>query len=426
MANRLAWAFRKLRRKVWFRASAYGLLGVLTALLAVAAKPYVPNGLSGRIGADAVEQLLGILSSSMLAVTTFSLSIMMSAFAGAAEGATPRSTDLLKQDGASQQVLSTFVGAFLFSLVGIIALQAGVYGEAGRVVLFGMTVFVLAMVVVTLLGWIGHLMNFGRMADTIGRVEAATITALDARLNEPFLGCNPLAGPPPTDATPVFADRVGYVRHIDAERLQQIAVDCKLKIDIRALPGAFVHNTSALVGVAGPVGERAGERIAAAFDIGPVRTFDQDPRFGVITLAEIASRALSPAINDPGTAIDVLGRLVRILLRWDKPSRPCVKFDRLWAAGLDPQDLLEDGFRPIARDGAGLIEVQIRLQKALLALASTSSQALGAAAVARSADAVARAEKALDAPAEREALAALARNVAAAARQADRGKVFTA
>ena len=43
-----------------------------------------------------------------------------------------------------------------------------------------------------------------------------------------------------------------------------------------------------------------------------------------VVLAEIASRALSPAVNDPGTAIDVLGRLVRVLSRWELPAEPAV------------------------------------------------------------------------------------------------------
>jgi uncharacterized membrane protein len=412
MIGGLTWAFRKLRRQVWFRASAYGLLGVATALIAIVARPFVPDGLSGQIGADSVEDLLGILSSSMLAVTTFSVSIMMTAFAGASEGATPRSTDLLKRDGTSQQVLSTFVGAFLFSLVGIIALQTGVYGEAGRVVLFAVTVFVLAMVVVTLLGWIGHLMNFGRMADTIGRVEAAATEAMTSRLQAPFLGCNPQSEAPPVHATAVFAASAGYICYVDLPKLQRLAADRQLRIWLSAQPGAFVHDSAPIAHVDGIIDNAARRAIAAAFEIGPTRTFDQDPRFGVIALAEIASRALSPAVNDPGTAIDVIGRLVRILRQWREDDAPEVKFERLWAEAIDPADVIEDGFRPISRDGAALVEVQIRLQKGLLALAGIGPDSLRRAAAAQSAEAAARAANALSLQSERDAVSAHARRVA--------------
>ncbi len=49
------------------------------------------------------------------------------------------------------------------------------------------------------------------------------------------------------------------------------------------------------------------------------RTFEDDPRFGLIVLSEIADKALSPGVNDPGTAIDVIGTLVRLFTLWQSP-----------------------------------------------------------------------------------------------------------
>src|SRR5690606_13434740 len=62
--------------------------------------------------------------------------------------------------------------------------------------------------------------------------------------------------------------------------------------------------------------ERISETIQEAFVIGDTRNFDQDPRFGLAVMSEIGSRALSPATNDPGTAIDVIGRNMRLLAFW--------------------------------------------------------------------------------------------------------------
>lgn len=90
-------------------------------------------------------------------------------------------------------------------------------------------------------------------------------------------------------------------------------------------------------------------------------------------MAEIASRALSPAVNDNGTAIDVLGRSVRALSLWgDLLSEPPTKtrYPRLFVPALSCQDLFDDVFLPIAHDGAAQLQIQIRLQKALLALSS--------------------------------------------------------
>jgi fructose-1,6-bisphosphatase/inositol monophosphatase family enzyme len=56
--------------------------------------------------------------------------------------------------------------------------------------------------------------------------------------------------------------------------------------------------------------------LTGAFDIGPMRTLQQDVEFGVIQIVDIALRAISPAVNDPSTAISCIDQLSRILIRW--------------------------------------------------------------------------------------------------------------
>jgi uncharacterized membrane protein len=53
----------------------------------------------------------------------------------------------------------------------------------------------------------------------------------------------------------------------------------------------------------------------SAFQIGPDRTFDQDPKYALRLLVDIAIKALSPAINDPTTAVQVLDQIQDLLLR---------------------------------------------------------------------------------------------------------------
>ncbi|WP_336946576.1 DUF2254 family protein [Asaia sp. HN010] len=102
------------------------------------------------------------------------------------------------------------------------------------------------------------------------------------------------------------------------------------------------------------------------------RSFDQDPRFGLITLAEVALRALSPAVNDPGTAIDVIGRETRLLTTWYQAQadrgRAELADPRLSVRPITCQDLFEDAFNLIGRDGAAQIDIMLRLVKSLAAL----------------------------------------------------------
>src|SRR6202012_2325469 len=58
------------------------------------------------------------------------------------------------------------------------------------------------------------------------------------------------------------------------------------------------------------------DELLGAFDIGPTRTLQQDVEFGVIMIVDIALRAISPAVNDPSTAISCIDQLSRVLIRW--------------------------------------------------------------------------------------------------------------
>lgn len=377
MSSRLIWSFTVLTRRIWFRATLFSIAAVATALVAIVATPYIPADLSAKIGANSVDKILGIIASSMLTVTTFSLSTMVSAFSAATTNVTPRATRLVMEDSTTQNVLATFVGSFLFSLVGIIALTTGAYGEQGRLILFVVTIAVIALIVVTLLRWIDHLSRLGRVTETTRRVEETTLRAVKAWQEAPNLGGRALQEKdkkPGSGDTAFFSDRVGYVQHVDSGALAKIAEELGCDVFVTAIPGKLVTPEVPFGWVVGAIEQDACKRVADCFAVDDVRSFDQDPRFGAAVLAEIASRALSPAVNDPGTAIDVISRAIRILHAWkhdaDARKKDDVMYPRLHVTSVETADLFDDLFTPIARDGAAIVEVGLRMQKAFGLLAT--------------------------------------------------------
>lgn len=386
MLTSLRYRLKRLFSHIWAPISAYAVLGLLAAVIAVALRDLIPSSWAFKIGADAIDGLLNILASSMLAVTTFSLSIMLSAFAAASSTATPRAFQLLKADQTAQQVLASFIGAFIFSLVGIVSLKIGIYGQWGRVILFGATILVLVLIIFNLVRWIGHLTDFGRLGDTMERVEVAAADAMTRRLDTPWLGANPMhRATPPEKAVPLRSGAVGHIQFINLSSLNAFAEDAGCSIYIAVLPGEFVYTESVLAHVLnGPVGPEYDALLAdirGCFEIGMHRSFDQDPRFGMITLSEIASRALSPAVNDPGTAVAVITRILRILSIWQTVQQPDVDYPRLYAAELSAEEMLRESLLPLARDGASNFQVQHAVQDCLIALTNLAPQVFGPAAV---------------------------------------------
>lgn len=364
---RIGWLVRRLARKIWFRAALISAASVIVAAFAGIVARAVPYHFTGDIGQDAVGTVLEIIASSMLAVTTFSLTAMVGAYSSATQLATPRATQLLISDRMSQNALSTFLGAFIFAIVGIIGLQTRLYGGQGRVLLLIATVLLVVLVVVTLLRWIAHLAAFGRMSDVIDRVEDAARSAMLAFANDPHGGGRP-AAPLPTNARPILSETIGYVTHIDVDHLSSRSRRHGIAVHVAAIPGTLVHKGRPLLHVVGSDDQHDSE-LARAFTIERHRDFDHDPRLGLIALGEIAGRALAPATNDPGTAVEVLNALFRTLS--ELPADVSESVDELppvYVPRPSIEDLVRAGFAPIIREGAGEEEVAIRTFKVLAAL----------------------------------------------------------
>ncbi len=407
--SKLRWVLSKLGRALWFRVVLYGALGVAAAIAASLSGRFFAGKAPLDIGADAIDSLLTIIASSMLAVTTFSVGALTSAYGSATSNATPRATSLLTEDGIMQRSLATFVGSFIFAIVGLIALKISFYGPEGRAVLFLVTLAVIVLIVAALMRWIDRLTRLGRVSDTVGRIEDATRRAMDTRLDKPYLGGRGLDTLPEAGRA-VTSQAVGYVQFVDTARLSDLTEAEDLDIDVAVLPGTFVHLGSVLARVRGQgaLSPETMDRIRGACTIDASRTFDQDPRFGLVVLAEVALRALSPAVNDPGTAIDVIGRQARLLSAWsqdrDEAAGTPPDYPRVGVMRLTDADLFEDAFNLIGRDGAAQIDVMLRLTKTLAALRDCGPDAARRAAGVQLAVAVDRARAALASPHDRDRL----------------------
>ena len=362
----------RANKLLWVKATYFALLAIITAIASIYLGEFVPFDIFQKIGADTVDTILNILASSMLAVTTFSLTTVVSAYAAATSSVTPRATKLLMEDSTAQNALSTFIGSFIFSLIAIIFLNSGMYDQKGRVVLFVVTLGVIAIILVTLIRWIEHLSRLGRVGETSELVEGVTQKALLARAREPYLGANPLVDREldiPENAVPVRSDQTGNIQYIDMEKLDHLSRDKDLNIYVVALPGDFVSVTSILVYADKPVSNETRRELLGAFVIGHERNFEQDPRFGLCVLAEIAARALSAAVNDYGTGIDIITRGVRLLTNYAQAERHAeVKHERVWVPPLTVSNLFSDIFAPILRDEGGITVIDIKLLKAFTAL----------------------------------------------------------
>jgi uncharacterized membrane protein len=118
------------------------------------------------------------------------------------------------------------------------------------------------------------------------------------------------AGPTTTPALVVRATRAGTIQAVDARGLTRFARHHGCLLVFRHAVGDFVSVGTAILEVHGvlppPAATRQLSRLVA---FGVERTIEQDPSFAIRVMVDVATKALSPAVNDPTTAVQVLDHL---------------------------------------------------------------------------------------------------------------------
>ncbi len=164
----------------------------------------------------------------------------------------------------------------------------------------------------------------------------------------------------------------GYVQFIKHQNLVRLATRAEAVINLEHRPGHFIVRGHRLATVwppeAAPLVRQA---LGRAHIIGPQRTLTQDVSFGFDQLVEIAIRALSPAVNDPFTAmtcIDWLGEnLCKIVAGWHpaRVHRDAQGYIRVIAAEPAYDRLVQRSFEKIRQSSLGMPSIMIRALEAL-------------------------------------------------------------
>lgn len=381
MWYRILIRLKKPSNTLWVMPAIGAAVAIIFAFMAFLGTFYLPPQLLPDIKRDLLQSLLDIITSSMLAVITFSLSIMVSAFASASANATPRATELIMADDDTRLTIASFISAFIYAVIARVALGLEYYGQNGRFILFVSTATVLVYLIYTLIKWVHTLSHLGRLGNTLDKIYKATSKAMNNYSINPNLG----ACWRPNDKKPDFilnSKDTGYLTHINLSHLYNLSEKLEFKIFINTRPGDYIikgdevaflyfdevvnQNTQEI--------EKICAQIYETIVIDTQRSFEQDPRFGFIVLSEVAQKALSPAINDPGTAFSVLNLITRLLIEnYDLQNKDkAYSYDRIGLQEINTSDFITQSIDAIARDGALNIEVALRVQKTLFAIYKNS------------------------------------------------------
>jgi uncharacterized membrane protein len=274
-----------------------------------------------RGGPEGARSVLTAVASSIMTFTGVVFSVTVLVLQLASRQFSPRVLRTFLGDRATQACLAVFVGTFVYALLTL----RSVRGEADGVQSFVPSLsvwFAVALAtasVGTFVYFVHHISQAIRAVNVLARLGDETRGTIERLYPEGF-GDEPpekLAARPRSDPTLLVLQggRSGVVIAVAEEQVWEAVTDADVTVALMPMVGDFVAAGSVLFEVWGDASRLDADALAGAVTIGRERTLYQDPAFGFRGIVDIAERALSPAFNDPTTAVQALDVLHDLLRR---------------------------------------------------------------------------------------------------------------
>jgi uncharacterized membrane protein len=333
---------------------------------------YLP-GLTSGAGSSAALAVLSAIASGMMPLTglVFSLAFVMVQFSATAYS--PRLVSWLAGSAIMNHSLGIFTATFIYALGALAWVDRG--GSATVPLLSVWLAIVLMMVSVVF---------FVMLVERLGMLQIARVLAYTGDHGRAVIERNyaPLQGPESEEAnggeelpsvSQVLVHRGGpaVIQAFDVRRLVALAARRDAIVAMALAVGDTVVDGMPLLRVHGgtrPLPERALRR---RVKLGAERTFEQDPKYAIRILVDVAIKALSPAINDPTTAVQSLDQVEDLLRHLGRRnlaagrSRDAQGKIRLVFPVPSWEDFLVLAFDEIRFYGASSIQVMRRMRALL-------------------------------------------------------------
>jgi len=415
----------RLRSSFWFLPSLMALAAVVLSFTTVAFDQGVTRTWLRRLdwvysgGAEGASAVLQTIAGSMITIAGVVFSLTLVALSLASSQFGPRLLRNFMRDTANQLVLGTFIATFLYCLLVLRTIRR----EEGGVFVPHVSVtlgVIFALVSLWVLIYFIHHVSVSIQADeVVARVGAELNDTMD-RLFPEQSGeserstetAHVLTPDADTQVRIVSSVDDGYLQIVDVETLMNFARETDTVLTLTRRPGHYIVKGMVLVNAspAERVPDDIQQRLQGAFVLGNQRTAAQDVEFAILQLVEIATRALSPGVNDPFTAIACIDRLGSAFCRLAQRQFPAAcRYDdaqrlRIIATPASFSSLADAAFSPLRNYAKSSVEVTVRLLESIALIASVAARPADRAALQRHADMIAQGAEDLSEAADRNAV----------------------
>jgi uncharacterized membrane protein len=309
---------RRKKLETWTIPFTYVLITLVFGMLFPRLEHYFLPNLVSTMSAAAAMGICGAVASGMIALTgiVFSLAFIMVQFSATAYS--PRLVLWVARDPVVSHALGIFITTFLYALIMLGWVDRNASGKVPLVSSWMVFVLLLASmaVFIALVERIG-LLKVSRMLIFTGNRGRAAIEELYNSPDGPGqtgIGNQDYRKTEVTQ-TLIYSGRPQVIQAVRAATLVELASAAGAVIEVTAAIGDSILETAPLLRVYGGKEKVDEEALRRGIEIGDERTFEQDPKYALRLLVDIAIKALSPAINDPTTAVQALDQIEDLLLR---------------------------------------------------------------------------------------------------------------
>lgn len=361
-----------------------GLAGAVLSQLeenVPAISTWVPSVLfPSRSDAQIAQVILSTIASSIMTIVSIVFAVLLMTLTLASMQFSPRIIVNFAQDKVTQQTLGIFLGTFGYCIAALPAARNLPHPFCPVFTVFGAMLLALSCAV-GLLVFINHISRSISVNHIVDRLAMETEMMIDS-LMPVKRDKNNLPGiilSPNINEAPILSVSSGYVTYIDTGRLLYLATYYKTVVRVVRRVGHYVPVSIPLMMIANgdQLTEKEQAEFLSAFELGPTRTLQQDVEFGILQIVDIALKAISPAVNDPSTAISCVDQLSAILIRFASRNPPDpIMVDQLskvrvsipW---LDFERLVDAAYEQIRMYARTDVVVSLRMLRALNDIAHT-------------------------------------------------------
>jgi uncharacterized membrane protein len=339
--------------------------------------------------ADTAREILTAIAAAIITVVGVVFSIILVTLTLASTQFGPRMLRNFIRDRGTQLTLGTFVATFVYAVLVLASVGTGSHGDFVPHISVTVTLGLMVADLAVLIYFIHHTAVSIQLPQVIASIAADLAEAI-AEQGSGNTGPHPKDGPTATELV-VRAEREGgvllapvsgYVQFIKHQNLVKLATAADAVINLEHRPGHFVVRGHRFATVWPPTAApMVRQALGGAHIVGPHRTLTQDVSFGIDQLVEIATRALSAAVNDTFTAltcIDWLGEnLCKIVTGWHpaRVHRDGAGFIRVIAPEPAYDRLVQRSFEKIRQNSLGMPAVMIRQLDALARIMAETTSA---------------------------------------------------